>query len=347
MQYPSPTSPPADAPSVALVAYDSLGDGLIYLMIAENLRLNGFRVTCYGNSLSSLAGWLPQLTLRRYPDMRTLESELAGFDMVLCSPPSFVRHRASEAELRRWAERYVLICISRSFPEYWRVDHTRRIEAALPAEKARRLRRLAACSGCIRHRRFSGETMVQIAVSFMQERMGLEQVTPDLQLHAPAKLEHRRHRDRIVLCPDSATPQRKDWTPARIVDLAARFRAEGLDPKIVGAPANVDRWQRLAADVCEAPALNSVEALAGYLYESGVVVAGDSGSGHLASFLQVPTVTIHRRRNRRFAWRPGWAPGEVVGPVVTLGLGRTQLWRPFIPASKVVDAVERLSSRLD
>jgi ADP-heptose:LPS heptosyltransferase len=181
---------------------------------------------------------------------------------------------------------------------------------------------------------------VQIALSYMREKMGLENVTPDVQMHVPAGLRHRRDRNRIVLCPDSATPRRKDWTPARILDLAVRLKSKGLDPKIVAAPGNIAKWQGMAANVCESPALHSVEELAAYLYESGVVVASDSGSGHLASFLRVPTVTIHRRMNREFTWRPDWGPGEVVTPVITLSVLKTHIWRPFIPVAKIVDAVD-------
>lgn len=333
-----------EAPRVALVSYDSLGDGLIYLMMAENLRLNGFDVTYFGNCISPLAGWFPQLPIRPYPETGRMESELEEFDLVLCSPPSFVRHRSTEAEMRRLAERYVIICVSRNFSGSWRVDHTQRIETELPPQKSRRLRQLASCSGSIRHRKSSGQTVVQATLSFMQKDMGLERVTPDVQLDAPAGLVHRRYRDRVVLCPDSATPERKDWTPSRILHLAARLKARGLDPKIVAAPANIAQWQALSANVCESPALPGIDALAAYLYESGAVVASDSGSGHLASFLRVPTVTIHRRMNRRFAWRPGWGPGVVVSPIITLTVPRAHIWRPFVPTAKIVEAVEAFCS---
>lgn len=333
-----PAASNGDEPRIALVSYDSLGDGLIYLMMAENLRRNGFRVTYYGNRTSDLVGWLPQLSIRPYPE--DLESELREFDLVLYCPPSFVRHRLTEVEMRRLAERYVIICLSRNFPESWRVDHTERIEKELPPEKSRRLRRLASCSGCIRHRKFATESVVQIALSFMKEKMGLENVTPDVHLRVPAGLRHRRYRDRIVLCPDSATPGRKDWTPARILDLAARLKSRGLDPKIVAAPGNVAKWQSMAADICESPALLSVKELAAYFYESGVVVASDSGSGHLASFLRVPTVTIHRRLNRKFAWRPDWGPGDVVCPTITLSVLKMHIWRPFVSTAKILRAVD-------
>ncbi|MDQ5942536.1 MAG: hypothetical protein QG572_1352 [Pseudomonadota bacterium] len=53
-------SAPTPKARIALVAFSSLGDGLIYLMMAENLRLNGFSVTYFGNIGHQLRAWLPQ-----------------------------------------------------------------------------------------------------------------------------------------------------------------------------------------------------------------------------------------------------------------------------------------------
>ena len=131
-----------DEPKIALVSYDSLGDGLVYLMMAENLRLNGFRVTYYGNRISDLAGWFPQLSVRPYPE--DLEAELRGFDLVLYCPPSFVRHRLTEVEMRRLAERYVTSVSVGIFPSHWRVDHTERIGRTAAAEPDCKM---ASCSG--------------------------------------------------------------------------------------------------------------------------------------------------------------------------------------------------------
>lgn len=330
-------------PTIALVAYDSLGDGLIYLMMAENLRLNGFDVTYFGGRISGLAGWFPQLSIKPYPDGPITGWQLDTFDLALCSPPSFIRQTSTSAELRKLAERYVLVCLGRRFSESWRVDHRQRIEMALPPEKSQRLRRLAASSGNIRRRRSSSSSVVQATVDFMKDTMGLERISSGVTPHVPPGMVHRRYRARVVLCPDSAEPTRKDWTPSRILDLAARLKSKGLDPKIVASPENIAMWRDLSMGLCESPALDSVEALAGYLYESGVVVASDSGSGHLASFLGVPTVTIYRRKNRRFAWRPGWAPGVVVCPILTLSIGKMHIWRPFISTAQVLRAVDSLS----
>jgi hypothetical protein len=114
----------------------------------------------------------------------------------------------------------------------------------------------------------------------MQKDMGLECVTPDVDCMRPSGLVHRRHRDRVVLCP-ALVDSRSEGLVARcaIVHLAARLKARGLDPKIVASPENIAKWQELSADVCESPALQGIDALASYLYESGAVVASDSGSG--------------------------------------------------------------------
>ena len=75
-------SAPAAKARIALVAFSSLGDGLIYLMMAENLRLNGFAVTYFGNIGYQLRAWLPQFEIG--PGLRTaVGTELGLFDYSL------------------------------------------------------------------------------------------------------------------------------------------------------------------------------------------------------------------------------------------------------------------------
>jgi len=49
---------------ITLVAFDSLGDSLIYLMIAENLRINDYEVTFYSGLIHQMQEWVPQLKVR-------------------------------------------------------------------------------------------------------------------------------------------------------------------------------------------------------------------------------------------------------------------------------------------
>lgn len=329
-----------EKPDVALVAYDTLGDGLIYLMMAENLSLNGFEVTYYGKQTADLREWLPQFRVERYSTEQDLDSELGRHDLVLYSPPTSVRQSRSPDEMRRLAERYVLICNSPHIPDYWSYDHTERIKRDLPPEKARKLLGLAGCGARIRHRQFGRETVVEITLAFMKEKMQLESATKEVRLTVPDGLEHRRYRRRIVISPDSASPGRKDWDPGRFLALADRLAARGYDPRIVVAPANHQTWKTMPGNIYETPKFLSISELAAFLYESGAVVANDSGNGHLASFLRVPTITIHRGLKPNYAWRPGWGPGTIVCPTIAVSLFKRRLWRPFVPTAKILRAID-------
>ena len=77
--------------------------------------------------------------------------------------------------------------------------------------------------------------------------------------------------------------------------------------------------------------------LTAFIYESGALIANDSGNSHLASFLGVPVVTIYRKDNRHFHWRPDWGPCQVVAPWLTIH------WRPFIRISTILAALETLT----
>ncbi|QIB52988.1 glycosyltransferase family 9 protein [Pseudomonas sp. OIL-1] len=69
---------------------------------------------------------------------------------------------------------------------------------------------------------------------------------------------------------------------------------------------------------------------------AGTVVSNDSGGGHLASLLGLPTFTITRRR-KKFVWRPGFNDSNVVlQPFFRFKLFGNYVWRPFIPLWRIL-----------
>lgn len=323
--------------SIALVSYDSLGDSLLYVMMAENLQANGFHVTCIGNVPFQLREWLPQLQIRPYPARDDFESALSGYDLVIASPPRFMRDSWSADEFQRLRTKWALVC--QRAPETWRCDLAEQIRSSSNPGVFAHLEPLLKCAGPIRYRTFGDESVVEITLDYMRQRMGLAHVSKHVPLTPPAGLSHRRFGKRIVVSPDSAGPEKKDWAPSRFLALCQQLRREGYDPKIVVAPANRERWVDLARGF-DVPHFDGIGELAAFIYESGAVVANDSGNGHLASFLGVPTVTLYRKRNPRFHWRPDWAPGNVVCPVVSPPFYETA-WRYFISIGMVMRALRR------
>ena len=57
-----------------------LGDGLIALVLSNNLHLNGYEVTTFHPFLEGLQEWFPYLPLRSFPLLKDLELVLKEFE---------------------------------------------------------------------------------------------------------------------------------------------------------------------------------------------------------------------------------------------------------------------------
>jgi len=328
----------APAARLAVVAFSSLGDGLLYVMMADNLRRAGFAVTYFGDLVHQLRDWLPQLDIRPYPARDRFDEALDAFDLVVCSPPQFMRDALTPESTDILRRKWLLVC--QKAPESWTHDLSEYHRDRCPAAVRAQLAPLLKCAGSIRYKRFERESVVDITLDYMRTRMGLPQVDKHVALTPPAGLKHRRHDRRVVVSPDSAGPEKKDWTPARFLRLCQHLKVRGYDPHIVVAPKNHERWQALAGDRFPVPRFDRIDGLAAFIYESRCLVANDSGNGHLASFLGVPTITIYRKQNPYFHWRPDWAPGTVVCPRLTLPWLGENTWKAFIPTGRILAAVE-------
>lgn len=332
-----------ERPAVALVSFDSLGDSLIYVMVAENLRVNGFEVTLFSNIAHQLKNWVPQLTTRELPPLAQFDSALTPFSLTLMSPPAVLRAQLTTEACRLAREKWVLIC--QKAPQEWYFDHTERLYGQLPKEHVLALRGLPSCAGSIRFREFATESVVDITLAYLREKMKLDAVVRNVPLSPPEGLLRGRHQKRIIVSPDSAGPEKKEWHPKGFLNLCQRLRQNGYDPHIVVAPRNHARWMELAAGEFEVPVFVDIGSLASFIYESAALIANDSGNGHLASFLGVPVITIYRKRNEHFHWRPAWGPAKVVCPVLRLPWpGEDALWRPFIGVKRILRALQSFQS---
>jgi hypothetical protein len=81
------------------------------------------------------------------------------------------------------------------------------------------------------------------------------------------------------------------------------------------------------------------------VYESGWFIGNDSGIGHLASNLGIPSISLFRRRRVAERWRPAWGLVDVVLPWqwVPSAYLKERFWRHTLTCNRVLSAFARLT----
>ncbi|MCI5053010.1 MAG: hypothetical protein MRY21_07765 [Simkaniaceae bacterium] len=160
-------------------------------------------------------------------------------------------------------------------------------------------------------------------------------------------LSHRANPRRVVIHPTSGDA-RKNWRPDQFLRLAKSLT--GFEPVFVMAPEEKPQWAQLENAGFEIVTFPNLLELARFIHESGFFIGNDSGVGHLASNVQIPTLTISGNPKVARMWRPSWCRGSVSTlkwPLPNFkGIGwpfRDRHWQTFVPASRVLKDFKRLA----
>jgi hypothetical protein len=186
-------------------------------------------------------------------------------------------------------------------------------------------------------------SQVQNMVAISRQVFDLEAATAEIGIVAPGALIWRRFADRVCIHPTSAETC-KNWLPRRFLRLGLRLAAAGFSVAFIMSRGECEAWRPVIGEAFPLHGFASVAECAAFLYESGYFIGNDSGGGHLASCLGIPTLSIHGRKGKAVRWRPDWGAVEVVTPRINLigSLLRQHYWKYMLP----VGAVERGFFRL-
>ncbi len=318
-------------PKIAFLATNRVGEGLIFLVIANNLARNGYTVTFYSDSMFELRNWLLNITVKPYPALESLDEMFVEFDLVFAANGSPITESCSKECYPELAKKYVFISYSSSMPESLIFDHSKKLTAG-----AEKLIKLARASGSCLVKFGTKSSLAERAANFCKERLGLHGVINSCGLVASDGLTHRKHSNRVIIHPASNSPDRI-WPAYKFNKLAKLLAAKDWDPVFCISPGERKTWaQRLDNQYLISP-FETLSEVAGYIYESGFMIGNDSGMGHLASALLIPTLTISWRSSKFMRWRPGWAPGKVITPGYKIlpKSYRLKYWHRFISVRKI------------
>ena len=179
-------------------------------------------------------------------------------------------------------------------------------------------------------------TMVENLARASQTFLGIDTPSRENGIQIPENLKWRHHKNRVVLHPTSAF-ENKNWKPQKFMALAHRIKQQNLSPVIIMSQPELAQWEPIVDGQFPLHGFPGIDECAAFIYESGFFIGNDSGGGHLAANLNIPTLSIHGRKSKSQTWRPGWGTTMVVVPPVNLigGYLRQRYWNLFLSVNRV------------
>jgi len=295
----------------AVISCLGLGDGLLALVLSNNLVLNHHSVVTFHPFLNQLQGWFPHLPIAPFPDEETLLNDYEQF--------FFIYDKKMDSVIQKCYQKYpdstyVLnpIATPKCDYRYWEVG------------------------------RFDGrQPFADNLMKFCREVLGLKEVTKENGIQIPSNLTPQKFSRRVVIHPTSSRPS-KNWPKEKFLQLSNSLKKGGYEPAWILTEQERSNWPDAFA-----PQFSNLDAIARFIAESGWMIGNDSGIGHLASCLKLPTVTICRHQMVSDFWKPSWSRGSVILPpgwVPNLkGFRfRDRHWQKFISVEKVLNAFNTL-----
>lgn len=311
-------------PKAGVFCHNGLGDGVNCLVLSNNLHLNGWVVDTYQNTIGSMQNWFPHLPVQPYPKLEELPRILSSYDwffVVQNDTDPFVQGLIQEGKRR--------------FPEKVKVLYL------YPSPNIVNERYYA---DCLTNPKVS---IAENLRSVCEKILRLPKITKSNGFIPPLGLTLHKYPSRVVIHPTSARATR-NWPKERFVKLALHLKQEGYQLAFVPGTKEQEEWRDVEALGFEVLSFLSLDFLARYIYESGYLIGNDSGLGHLASALGLPTLTLCRRKAWANMWAPSFHKGVVVTPSSLIpnirGFRLRDLhWKKFISVGKVLRGFKKLA----
>ncbi len=260
---------------IAVFSCAGLGDGLLTTILSHQLALQGHEVVTFHPFMSQLQAWFPHLPFRPYPPV------LEEFDrFFIFYEKSKWMFEVLEPCLKHHRDRTTVlnpIATPNTDYPYWEEG------------------------------KFDGNfSFADNLVTFCRNILGIKAAVKNNGMVIPPGVVPRRYLQRVILHPTSSRPG-KNWPRSKFLKLAKKLQKRGFEPVFIVSPQERAQWP-------EAPHFSSLDEMARFVAESGYMIGNDSGIGHLASVLGVPTVSLFKNERTAHFWRPAFAPGAICLP---------------------------------
>ncbi len=186
------------------------------------------------------------------------------------------------------------------------------------------------------------KTIVDNLVNICHRGLHLSNVTKHNGMIPPyPNLIHQQYKNRVILHPFSADSA-KNWPLKKFIQLAEALEKIKFHPVFIISPNERDNYRSKIPTKFDIPLFNTLNDTAIYIYESGWMIGNDSGIGHLASNLKIPTLSLFCVKSKAQLWRPGFGHNQFITPFIRIpGKKGRRLWKRFLSVPRVLRAFNR------
>ncbi|MEI6242869.1 MAG: glycosyltransferase family 9 protein [Chlamydiota bacterium] len=266
----------------AVVCSSGIGDGLLFSLLGYHLQKKGFITTVFASPLlKDLQPFFPFFSFIPLPQTpQEIEKIYSSFDRIFIENDNSFRSHFFQKNRKEG--------VSILFPSYQESKHG------------------------ILHPNDVVFSSSQSIVSNLEEVafrfFGVHEKSNGMKM--PSHLSYRKENKRVVIHPTSGDP-RWSWAKEKYLSLAHQLEKKGFSVVFSLSPSERSSWLDVPFSV---PLFPTLQELAVFLYESGYFIGNDSGIGHLASSLGIPTLTIGAKWENLVLWRPDFYVNHLICP---------------------------------
>jgi ADP-heptose:LPS heptosyltransferase len=298
-----------------------LGDGLLFLTVSNNLKGNGFEVVTYHDFLEELKPFFENLEIRKFPKKEEIKSLLSKFDLVIVNSDYSPINMEIKKELKMHKEKWILHASTskgKNLPGNFSFDRKK--------------------------------TMVENLLFFCKSALHLKDVSKENGIEPIKGFTYRKNKRRIVIHPE-ANIESKKWEGEKFLKLSKKLMDLGFEISYIIPKEKREKYLKVKKYKIKLPLFKSLKELATYIYESGYMIGNNSGIGHLASSLKIPTFIIFASKRQKLFWKPDFGINEGIAPLSILPniknmRLRDKFWKGLIGVGRAFRKFKKFEKRV-
>jgi heptosyltransferase III len=266
-----------------IIPSKGIGDAFLMMIGAYHLKKENYQVTIYHDKTDGFTDVFKNYDFFSFFDLPSIEELENKFDLILLQNDNSSFCKSLIKYKRKHNKKNIIVF----YPTYKRSKHgTLSINDFV----------------------FNDQATVADNISNSLSIFSKKSVKKELDLFLEKDLIFKKNNTRVLIHPTSGDEE-KNYSKKKYLKLYHKLKKASFDVSFI-----LSEKEKIFFSNENVIWINSFKELVKTIYESSFLIGNDSLLGHVASYLNIPTITITKDRENIKLWRPGFLYGDVISP---------------------------------